>query len=73
VWRLRKGNANFFIEDLQLIQKQQEYYKALFDGDKERKSTKFIEYMLSIIDSSLAELLNFKNRTLTQIDRLEYF
>ena len=29
--------------------------------------------MLSIIDSSLAELLNFKNRTLTQIDRLEYF
>ncbi|MDG1518742.1 MAG: hypothetical protein P8Q42_12005 [Flavobacteriales bacterium] len=73
MWRLREGNANFFIEDLQLIQKQQEYYKALSDSDKERKSTKFIEYMLSIIDSSLAELLNFKNRTLTQIDRLEYF
>ena len=56
-----------------ISQKQQEYYKALSDSDKERKSTKFIEYMLSIIDSSLAELLNFKNRTLTQVDRLEYF
>jgi Fic family protein len=56
-----------------ISQKQQEYYKALSDSDKEGKSTKFIEYMLSVIDSSLAELLNFKNRTLTQIDRLEYF
>lgn len=56
-----------------ISQKQQEYYKALSDSDKEGKSTKFIEYMLSVIYSSLAELLNFKNRTLTQIDRLEYF
>ena len=56
-----------------ISQKQQEYYKALSDSDKEGKSTKFIEYMLSVIDSSLAELLNFKNRTLTQLDRLEYF
>jgi len=29
--------------------------------------------MLSVIDSSLAKLLNLKNRTLTQIDRLDYF
>lgn len=29
--------------------------------------------MLSVIDSSLTELLNFKNKTLTQLDRLEYF
>ena len=56
-----------------ISQKQQDYYKALSDSDKEGKSTKFIEYMLSVIDTSLAELLNFKNRTLTQVDRLEYF
>ena len=37
------------------------------------ESTVFIEYMLSIIESSLEEILDFKNRTLTANDRLEYF
>lgn len=52
---------------------QEKYYKALADSDKEGKSTKFIEYMLNVIDVSLSELLNFNNRTLTEKDRLDYF
>lgn len=57
-----------------LISKDQEkYYKALSESDKEGKSTKFIEYMLNIIDISINELLMYNNRTLTQKDRIEYF
>ena len=57
-----------------LISKDQEkYYKALSESDKSGKSTKFIEYMLSVIDSSISELLNFNNRTFTEKERLEYF
>jgi len=57
-----------------LISKDQEkYYKALSESDKEGKSTRFIEYMLGVIDISINELLNFNNRTLTEKDRLEYF
>jgi Fic family protein len=52
---------------------QEKYYKALSESDKSGKSTKFIEYMLNVIDTSLGELLNFSNRTLNEEDRLEYF
>lgn len=52
---------------------QEKYYKALAESDKSGKSTKFIEYMLSVIDISISELLNFNNRTLSEKDRLEYF
>ena len=57
-----------------LISKNQEkYYKSLAESDKSGKSTKFIEYMLNIIDISISELLDFNNRTLNEKDRLEYF
>jgi len=57
-----------------LISKDQEkYYNALSKSDKSGKSTKFIEYMLTVIDISISELLNFNNRTLNEKDRLEYF
>jgi len=57
-----------------LISKDQEkYYSALSESDKSGKSTKFIEYMLNVIDISLSELLKFNNRTLNEKDRLEYF
>lgn len=57
-----------------LISKDQEkYYKALAESDKSGKSTKFIEYMLNVIDISIGELLNFNNRTLNEKDRLEYY
>ena len=52
---------------------QEKYYKALAESDKSGKSTKFIEYMLGVIDMSISELLNFNNRTFSQKDRLEYF
>lgn len=57
-----------------LISKDQEkYYKALTDSDKSGQSTKFIEYMLTVIDISISELLDFNNRTLNEKDRLDYF
>ncbi len=52
---------------------QEKYYNALAVSDKSGKSTKFIEYMLSVIDDSISELLDFNNRTLSEKDRLEYF
>jgi len=52
---------------------QEKYYKALAESDKSGKSTKFIEYMLGVIDLSISELLNFNNRTLNEKDRLAYF
>ena len=57
-----------------LISKDQEkYYRALSESDKSGKSTKFIEYMLNVIDISISELLQYNNRTLTEKDRLDYF
>ena len=52
---------------------QEEYYKALAQSDKSGQSTKFIEYMLGVINLSISDLLNFNNRTLNEKDRLEYF
>ncbi|WP_179009562.1 Fic family protein [Winogradskyella forsetii] len=52
---------------------QEKYYKALSESDKSGQSTKFIEYMLNVIDMSLNDLLGFKNRTLNEKDRLDYF
>lgn len=52
---------------------QEEYYKSLALSDKSGKSTHFIEYMLGVIEKSLESLLNYNNRVLKDIDRLEYF
>jgi Fic family protein len=56
-----------------ISKKQKEYYKALSISDSQGRSTAFIEYMLSIIDKSLATLLDYNSRTLKDIERLEYF
>lgn len=57
-----------------LISKNQNsYYKILSECDKSGKSTKFIEYMLEIIDQSLNELLDFNNRSFNQEERINYF
>jgi len=57
-----------------LISKTQtEYYRVLSLCDKMGNSTLFIEYMLDVIEQSLAALLKFNNRTLTANDRIEYF
>ncbi|MNT05665.1 hypothetical protein D3C72_1402930 [compost metagenome] len=57
-----------------LISKTQDsYYKSLAMSDSCGKSTHFIEYMLDVINKSLENLLNYDNRTIKDIDRLEYF
>ena len=52
---------------------QEEYYTVLSNCDKKGESTEFIEYMLKVIEDSLSDLLNFNNRILTDIERIEYF
>ena len=52
---------------------QNAYYQSLSESDKLGKSTPFIEYMLGVIDESLAELLNYTQRILKDTDRLAYF
>ncbi len=52
---------------------QEEYYKALSQSDKEGKSTKFIEYMLKVIDNSLSELLENSRKKLSDEDRVQIF
>lgn len=52
---------------------QEEYYKALSQSDKEGKSTKFIEYMLKIIDYSLFEFIQNSSKKLTKKDRINRY
>jgi len=57
-----------------LISKNQnDYYQALSLSDKEGKSTKFIEFMLNIIDQSLVELLENSTKKLNETERLIIF
>lgn len=57
-----------------LISKNQdEYYHALSQSDKEGKSTKFIEYMLKIINDSLSELLENSTKKLSDENRIQLF
>jgi Fic family protein len=56
-----------------ISQSQNQYYTALALSDKLGKSTIFIEYMLGVIDESLKSLLNYNNRILKDIDRLDHF
>ncbi len=52
---------------------QAKYYKTLSECDKLGNSTKFIEYMLEVMDNSLNGLLSFNNRNFNRAERLEYF
>nr|WP_016988744.1 hypothetical protein [Flavobacterium sp. ACAM 123] len=56
-----------------ISQTQNDYYKSLALSDKSGKSTYHSEYMLNVIDKSLESLLNYNNRILKALDRLEYF
>jgi Fic family protein len=57
-----------------LISKNQAaYYKSLSASDKQGKSTKFVEYMLAIIDLSLDELLQVRSKRPGGEQRLESF
>jgi Fic family protein len=54
-------------------QKQQEYYEVLASCDKAGNSTRFIEFMLGILDLALNDLLEAGKRPLTAEDRLQYY
>jgi Fic family protein len=57
-----------------LISKNQSaYYASLSASDKEGKSTKFIEYMLNILDQSLNELLENSIKKLSDEERIRIF
>jgi Fic family protein len=57
-----------------LISKNQnDYYKALSQSDKEGSSTKFIEYMLRIINNSLEEVVENSSKKLSEQDRINLF
>ncbi|MGY6520962.1 MAG: Fic family protein [Mongoliitalea sp.] len=56
-----------------IAKNQKEYYLALSASDKEGKSTQFIEYMLSLIQKSLDELLETNTKKLDETERLEIF
>ncbi|NBB89380.1 MAG: Fic family protein [Bacteroidetes bacterium] len=53
--------------------RQDEYYASLERSDKEGKSTRFIEFMLSSINESLDELLQLQNPLNSADERLNYF
>lgn len=53
---------------------QEEYYRVLSLCDKLGNSTKFIEYMLSVVNETLADLIgNAHSVSMSQVDRLEHF
>ena len=52
---------------------QHEYYAALKASDKEGKSTRFIEYMLSVIDNSLDDAIAVRSHKLSGVERINYF
>ncbi len=56
-----------------IAKNQNDYYRSLSISDKEGKSTKFIEFMLSIINQSLEELLQNSTKRLNETQRLEIF
>lgn len=72
---LRQYNPVFeYLPIETLIKKRQaEYYNVLGASDSKGKSTIFIEFMLSVINDSLEELLQSQNVSLTSTDRIEVF
>ncbi|MBK8701938.1 MAG: Fic family protein [Saprospiraceae bacterium] len=56
-----------------IAKNQKEYYHALSLSDKEGKSTRFIEFMLGILDQSLAELLEKRTQKPNETQRLQLF
>jgi Fic family protein len=56
-----------------IAKNQKDYYRALSASDKEGASTKFIAFMLKIIDKALMILLENGTRKLNESERLELF
>lgn len=54
-------------------ERQKQYFESLGKSDVTGESTVFIEFMLEIIFEALEDLLNIRNVSLTNIDRLNLF
>lgn len=60
------------IESL-IKERQQDYYEVLGRSDNQRNSTRFIEFMLEIINIALEDLLKTQNHTISSTDRISIF
>lgn len=56
-----------------IAKNQTAYYEALSQSDKAGKSTPFIEFMLTIINQSLGELLTLSTKRLNENERMQLF
>lgn len=56
-----------------IAKNQSSYYKSISASDKQGKSTKFIEFMLTIIEQSLEELLQLRSKRPDATQRLASF
>ncbi|MBI5914650.1 MAG: Fic family protein [Bacteroidetes bacterium] len=57
-----------------IVKKKQElYYGALAESDRAGSSTRFIEFMLEVVEEALADLLSMQSRVMKSVDRVEYF
>ncbi|AUC83261.1 Fic family protein [Lacinutrix sp. Bg11-31] len=56
-----------------ISENQESYYNVLGECDKLGNSTKFIEYMLDIINTSIDTLLDFNSKIFSAEDRLQHF
>lgn len=72
---LKEHSAVFEFLPIESIikQKQKEYYNALSLSDKQGKSTPFVEFMLSVINEALEDVLKTQNKTLSFEDRISLF
>lgn len=64
----------FIPVETMIAQHQNEYYQVLSACDKEGKSTKFIDFMLSMIDKTIDQLLeDYQPKKLQESDRMRIF
>lgn len=59
--------------EMKIRNNQQQYYDTLSASDKEGIATKFVEYMLDLINKSLQEMVVGQKQVLSDVDRLTYF
>lgn len=59
--------------ELEIQNKQEEYYSVLSISDKEGLCTRFVEYMLDVMKISLENLIAEQSKTLNDEERLTYF
>lgn len=59
--------------EIEIKNNQEKYYEALSESDKEGLCTKFVEFMLGMIKTSLSQLVDAQRSSFTDEERLQYF